>query len=293
MANADIPTSQELSAESTSRFVQLSAHRIHYHEAGTGHPVILIHGSGAGATGWTNFSPNIAELAKNYRVIALDLPGWGKSDPHDPTTTPTVPVSAAAIREMMDKLGLEKAALVGNSLGGMIALKFAEDYNDRMSHMITMGSGIVALPTMFAPAGLSEGLKVLVECYRDPSVANFRRLVEVMVFDPSFATDELCQARSAAALENPEHLTNFLKSWAKGGGMPVSGESIAKLSQIQTPSLFIHGRDDRVVNMEHSLRMVSIVPNSRLHVFNRCGHWAQIEHAREFNTLVHGFLSQT
>ena len=292
-ADGDSAPTEAITFDSTSRFAQTPKWKLHYNEVGSGHPIILLHGSGPGATGWTNFSPNIAELGRHYRVIALDMPGWGRSDPLDPLATPTVPAAAEAVRDLMDVLGLEKAALVGNSLGGMVALHFAESYNDRLSHLITMGSGIVAVPTMFAPAGLSEGLRILIETYRDPSVANFRRLVQIMVFNASFVTDELLMARSDAALANPKHLENWLKPFAKPGGMPVNGDSLATLSKIATPSLFIHGRDDRVVSMEHSLRLVSVVPNSRLHVFNRCGHWVQIEHAKEFNALVSSFLTLT
>lgn len=279
--------------EETSRFVDTPRGRLHYNEAGSGHPVILLHGSGAGATGWTNFSPNIGPLAQKFRVIALDVPGWGLSVTNDPTVTPMVASGSLAVLALMDALKIDKAALVGNSMGGMIALRCAETHNERLSHLVTMGSGLITIPTIFAPAGLSEGMKVLLQAYRDPSPENFRSLINVMVYDSSFATEDLFQARSKAAMANPEHLANFLKTFAHPGGIPVNGEPVAALSKIKTPSLFIHGRDDRVVSVEHSLRLLSIVPNSRLHVFNRCGHWAQIEHADEFNGLVANFLANT
>lgn len=282
----------QLTFDETSRFIDTPKWRLHYNEAGAGHPVILLHGSGAGATGWTNFSPNIAPLSQKFRVIALDVPGWGLSGTNDPTVNPMVPAGAEAVRDLMDALGLRQAALVGNSMGGMIALKFAELYNDRLSHLVTMGSALITIPTIFSPAGMSEGMKVLLQAYRDPTPESFRKLINVMVFDPSFATDDLFEARSKAALANPEHLTNFLKNFAHPGGIPVHGDALAPLSKIKTPSLFIHGRDDRVVSVENSLRLLSIVPNSRLHVFNRCGHWAQIEHAAEFNGLVANFLER-
>ena len=123
--------------------------------------------------------------------------------------------------------------------------------------------------------------------YADPSPENFKRLVRVMVYDSSFVTEELVQARSDAALQNRTHLQNWLKPNAGGLGAGLADE----LAKVQTPALIIQGRDDRTVPMEGSLRLVSMLPNSRLVVFNHCGHWAQIEHADEFNKLVDLFVS--
>jgi 2-hydroxy-6-oxonona-2,4-dienedioate hydrolase len=293
MSEAATAAPPALTLESSTRTVQTKRWKLQYYEAGTGHPVILLHGTGPGATGWSNFNPNIAELSKTYRVIALDLPGWGGSDSMDPTQEPRQKAHVEAVRMLMDELGLQTAALVGNSMGGGVTLEFAATYNDRISHCITMGSGIFAIPNVFMPGGVSEGVRIIRETYEEPTPENFRRLVQVMVYDPSFATDELLNARSKAALANQEHLDNWLKPFraAAAGPPAIPSEMVGKLATMKTPALFIHGRDDRVVSMESSLRTVATVPNSRLHVFNRCGHWAQIEHAREFNALVHSFIS--
>jgi 2-hydroxy-6-oxonona-2,4-dienedioate hydrolase len=114
-----------------------------------------------------------------------------------------------------------------------------------------------------------------------------------MVFDPSFATVELMQQRSRAALANRRHLDNYLKlsptaSWGR------EWDSVGDhLGEFKLPTLLMHGRDDRVVSLEHSFRLLGMIPNSHLHVFNRCGHWAQVEHARVFNALVHAFIGAT
>ncbi|MDT5115523.1 MAG: 2-hydroxy-6-oxonona-2,4-dienedioate hydrolase [Mycobacterium sp.] len=106
-------------------------------------------------------------------------------------------------------------------------------------------------------------------------------------FDQSMATDELAALRSESALANPAHLASFLKR-----GLPSRFQTLLPaLRELQIPSLFIHGRDDRVVPFENSLRSVSILPNSRLLLINRCGHWAQIEHADEFNRVVAQFVA--
>ena len=278
--------------ESTSRFVQTEKWRLHYNEAGHGHPLIMLHGMGPGATAWSNFHQNFQDLAKRYRVILLDFPGWGKSDAFDSSSMSRTVANAEAVKLLMDALGIEKAALVGNSMGGGCVLHFMASYPDRISHAVTMGAGLFALPNIFTPGGMTEGIRTLMETYANPTPENFRRLVQVMVFDASFVTDALTKQRSEGALANRDHLTNVLKSPMGKGGGPFAGveEIMSKLVQSKTPTLMMHGRDDRVVPMEVSLRTSALIPNSRVMILNRCGHWAQVEHAAEFNATLSGFL---
>lgn len=276
-----------LTHESTSRYVDTRSWRLHYNEAGSGHPVIMLHGSGAGATGWSNFAPNIPALAERFRVIALDAPGWGRSQPG----LPEVYDHPNAVLELMDALGIERAALVGNSMGGSTAITFASRYPDRISHLVTMGAGsLMEIPTMFgAGDGPSEGLKILFQAYREPTLENMTRVAEIMTFDASKATRELAQQRLDNALAHPEHLQNFLTGLATGG--PVRNRATQpEIANITAPTLLIHGRDDRVVSYEYSLRILPMIADSRLVLLNRCGHWAQLEHAEEFNRLVADFI---
>ncbi len=280
--------SAPLTDEGTTRFVQTPSWKLNYNEAGEGHPVILLHGSGAGATGWSNFAPNVAVLAEDFRVLALDAPGWGQSD----AATSDAYDHPAAVLEFMDALGIEKAALVGNSMGGMTAITFAARYPDRISHLVTMGPGsFFSVPAMFGPGdGPSEGLKVLQEGYRNPTPEVMKRLVEIMTFSSEHATDELAQQRADNAAARPDHLANFLDSFTRRGPVPTAATP-QEITGITTKALLIHGRDDRVVHFEHSLRLVAMIADSRLVLLNRCGHWAQLEHAAEFNRLVRSFIS--
>jgi 2-hydroxy-6-oxonona-2,4-dienedioate hydrolase len=278
----------QLTDEGTSRYVQTRSWKIHYNEAGEGHPVILLHGSGPGATGWSNFRPNIGPLSERFRVLAMDAPGWGRSD----AATPDVYDHPNAVLEFMDALGIETAALVGNSMGGMTSLTAAARYPERISHLITMGPGsFFSIPTLFgAGDGPTEGLKVLAQAYHQPTAENMKRLVEIMTFSPEFATDELAKVRSDAASARPDHLANWITGMTSGGPVRTAATP-EQVSSITTPALLIHGRDDRVVHFEHSLRLVSMIRNSRLVLLNQCGHWAQVEHAEEFNRLVADFVT--
>ena len=287
--------STHVTQESTSRFVRTSKWRLHYNEAGEGHAVIMLHGTGPGATGWSNFSPNIGPLSQHFRVIALDFPGWGQSDPHDPMVEPRNPSNALAVKLLMDELGIDKATLIGNSMGGAATLQFAAYYPERLSHIITMGAAGGG-PLIFTPGGApTEGLRIIRETYENPTPENFRRLVSVMVYDLSFVTDELAQQRSRNALANTTHLENWLKPMRAGlgAGAPLADtyEVLKRLASVKLPALLVHGRDDRTVPMENSLRLLSVLQNSRLVLLSRCGHWAQLEHAAEFNALVTNFIT--
>ncbi|MER5686357.1 alpha/beta hydrolase [Streptomyces sp. NPDC002205] len=272
--------------QSTSRFVDTPKFRIHYYEAGQGHPLVLLHGSGPGATGWSNFQSNIAHLAQTNRVIAVDMPGWGRSDTQTAETGYDHP---SALIDLLDALGLSRAALVGNSLGGTTAVEVAHRAPERVSHLITMGVPFPGQNYYSAGNGPSEGQKVLEEAYRQPTAENMKRLVSIMCFDPKWATDELAELRSAAASEHTEHLESYLK---RPLPRPYFSLQPQQLREINVPTLAIHGRDDRVVSYENSLRLVSTLPDSRLLLLNRCGHWAQIEHADEFNRVTAQFVAQ-
>jgi 2-hydroxy-6-oxonona-2,4-dienedioate hydrolase len=274
-----------VTAESSSRTVTTKLHRMHFHEAGSGHPVVFLHGSGPGATGWTNFSPNIEALSEHFRILAFDMPGWGETVDLEP---PGARDHVEALLLAFDELGIERAALVGNSMGGMTSIRFAIEHPDRTSHLITMGAPAPGVNVFTPGGGMSEGLKILFAAYEDPSPENFKRLVSVMAYDQKFATDELAQQRSANALAHPEHLSGFRQAVQQGAAFFRMAD---RLGEITAPTLAIHGRDDRTVGMENSLRLVAAIPDSRLLLLNRCGHWAQLEHAAEFNRAVTSFVT--
>lgn len=277
---------EALSFESTSKTVEIPMGTVHYHEAGQadGHPVILLHGSGPGATAWSNFKTNIGHLAQHFRVLAPDQLGWGASSP----VTVEERDHDQMLVELFDAWGVERAALVGNSMGGGTTIRFAAKYPERTSHAITMGAGSMGANIFAAGDGPSEGLKVLRQAYRDPSPEQMMKLVQVMTYGEEFATWELAEERSRNALANQTHLDNFAASMDNGRRKQATPEEIRGIT---APSLIIHGRDDRVVPIEGSLRLVTMIHNSRLVLLNRCGHWAQVEHADEFNRLVVDFVA--
>ena len=154
-----------LTYESTSRVVRTHDYEIQVNEAGEGHPVLLIHGTGPGATGWSNFAQNIEPLSRHFRVIAVTMPGWGESSPQSVESGFD---QGEAVKQLMDALDIERAAIVGNSMGGGIGIIMTARWPERVSHLITMGSGVWGV-NVLSPAGMTEGFKILVETYEDPS----------------------------------------------------------------------------------------------------------------------------
>lgn len=282
-----------ITKEAAARDLTLpSGTRLRYYEAGAtdATPVVLLHGSGPGATGWSNFSGNIGAIAEaGFHVIAPDMPGWGDSEARVTTEMD----HDKDLVELLDALGLERAALVGNSMGAHTVIRFATLHPERVTHLVTMGASLGRGPASLFGAGdgPSEGLKIIARTYRDPSPENMKALVEIMTFDKArFATPELTRARSEAALARPDHLQNYVDGLAHGAPIPIKVDRDL-IPGIQAPTLLIHGKDDRVLHFEISLWLLANIANSRLVLLNRCGHWAMIEHAEEFNRLVVDFLS--
>jgi 2-hydroxy-6-oxonona-2,4-dienedioate hydrolase len=272
---------------STSKFVQTPEWNIHYNEAGEGETVIMIHGSGAGATGWANFHRNVDDFVDaGYRVILMDCPGFGKSDPLV-TAEPRFVINARAVKALMDGLDIDKAHLVGNSMGGGTALGFAVASPERLDKMILMGAGGVGRTSIFTPLPM-EGIKLLFDVYREPTLHNLKKMLNVFVYDSSALTEELIGLRLKSILDKPHHLENFLKSIDLSKFQ--MGDFTDNLPDIKAKTLITWGRDDRFVPIDWSLKLLNGIPDSRLHVFSKCGHWAQWEHAPAFNRLVIDFL---
>jgi 2-hydroxy-6-oxonona-2,4-dienedioate hydrolase len=274
--------------EATSRrAIDTGPWRIAYHEAGQGRPLVLVHGSGPATTAWSAFGPIIPSLAERFRVLAPDMPGWGNS-----TATPFDGArQVPALVSFLDTLGLETAAVAGNSMGGMTAIRLTAEHPDRVSHLITLSAPAPGTDT-FTPAGLpTEAQTALFATYQDPSPENFRRLTSALVFDQSLATDEPAKQRAAEARAHPEHLRNFLTGITQTGATMAAYLTLTeRLTHLASPSLVIHGRDDRLVSYESGLRLVAALRDSRLLLLNQCGHWPQVEHADEVGRTITGFI---
>lgn len=282
-----------ITEESTSRFADVQAGalklRIHYNDAGQGaETVVMLHGSGPGASGWANFNRNVQPLVDaGYRVVLMDCPGWSKSDPIVNTGSRS-DLNADTLAGLLDVLQIERVHLIGNSMGGHSAVAFALKHPQRVGKLVLMGGGTGG-PSQFVPMP-TEGIKLIGTLYHDPTIDNLKRMMNVFVYDASSLTDALYQARLDNMLNRRDHLENFVKSSAANPKQfPDYGH---RLGEITAPALVIWGRDDRFVPMDVGLRLVWGLQNAEFHVFSRCGHWAQWEHADKFNRMVRDFLAE-
>ncbi|MGW2664382.1 4,5:9,10-diseco-3-hydroxy-5,9,17-trioxoandrosta-1(10),2-diene-4-oate hydrolase [Nocardia tengchongensis] len=282
---------EEITYQSTSRFAQVRPDlKLHYHEAGVGNgpTIVLLHGGGPGASSWSNFAKNIPVLAKDFHVLAVDQPGFGQSD--KPTEHPQYFVhSSSALKDLLDTLGItDRVHLLGNSLGGGAATRFALDYPDRAGKLVLMGPGGLST-NLFAPDP-TEGVKLLSKFNFEPTKENLEAFLRIMVFDQKLITPELVEERFASASQ-PESLAA-----TRAMGKSFAGADFAKgmiwrdAFKLRQPVLMIWGREDRVNPIDGALVALKMVPRVQLHVFGGCGHWAQLEKFDEFNRLATDFL---
>lgn len=266
--------------------------RLHYYEVGAehDHTVVLLHGGGPGASAWSNFSRNIPVFGKSYRTIAVDQPGFGRSD--KPTEHPQYFThSARAVVGLLDSLGIEKAHLVGNSLGGGTAVRLALDHPRRAGRLVLMGPGGLSV-NLFAPDP-TEGVKNLgrFAAPPGPTKEKLEAFLRVMVHDQSLITEELLEERFAAA-SAPESLAAMRAMGASFVDPETAEQGLLwrDAHRLRQRVLLIWGREDRVNPLDGALVALKMIPRAQLHVFGQCGHWAQLEKFDEFNRLTLDFL---
>ncbi|HET6708878.1 4,5:9,10-diseco-3-hydroxy-5,9,17-trioxoandrosta-1(10),2-diene-4-oate hydrolase [Amycolatopsis sp.] len=275
------------------KYVQAGSLKLHYHEAGAEHAetVILLHGGGPGASAWSNFGRNLPEFAKHYRTIAVDQPGFGRSD--KPTEHPQYfRHSADAVLGLMDTLGIERAHFVGNSLGGGAAVRFALNHGKRAGRLVLMGPGGLSV-NLFAPDP-TEGVKNLGRFAAKPSRERMEAFLRIMVHDQALVTDELIDERFAAA-NTPESLA-AMRAMGMSFAQPDTYEEgmlWREAHRLRQRVLLIWGREDRVNPLDGALVALKTIPRAQLHVFGGCGHWAQLEKFDEFNRLALDFLGSS
>lgn len=283
--------SQQWTEAGTSKFISIKEGNtdlnIHYNDTEKGDEiVVMLHGSGPGASGWANFNRNIQPLTDaGYRVILMDCPGWSKSDTviNDGSRSH---LNARVLKGLVDALSLNKIHIIGNSMGGHSTVAFALDYPEHVGKLILMGGGTGGA-SMFTPMP-PEGIKRIGKLYREPTMDNLKEMMDIFVYDSSNLTEALFQTRLDNILARKDHLENFVKSIKVN---PKQFPDVThRLSEIANETLIVWGRDDRFVPMDTGLRLLNSLPRAELHIFNRCGHWVQWEYADKFNRMVLDFL---
>lgn len=281
-----------MSFEETSRILDDAGGALHYHEAGTGETLLLLHGSGPGVTGWANFGNNLPLFSAHFRTLILDLPGYGKSAPVEGMP---IPAAVDSVIRFMDRMGIESAHIVGNSYGGIVGAQLAAAHPDRIKRFVTIGGIGVGLLSTFP----GEGLTRLVDFVEQPSKERLVAWLHSMVFDKAILTDELLEMRWKSSTDpvtmetsKKMYTRQALEAIAAFGRSADAVQGFAYLPKIKAPTLIAWGRDDRVNPLDGALIPMRLIPNAELHVFPNCGHWAMIERKAEFENVALAFLTR-
>ncbi|MBS0473825.1 MAG: alpha/beta fold hydrolase [Proteobacteria bacterium] len=280
-----------MTVESRGRDVIVGARSIRVHEFGQGPALLLLHGGGAGANGLSNYGRNIEALARRFRVIVADMPGYGAStkglDQGD-----VFGDLAATMLGLLDALGIAQAHIVGNSLGGACALRMALDAPERIGRLVLMGPGGIGttrgLPT--------EGIKKLIGYYKGDGPSR-EKLIEFirnyLVFDGAEVPDDLIEQRYQASID-PEVVAapplQGPSSFDAAFRMDLTRDK--RLKALPHHTLVLWGREDRVNKPSGGRTLARTLKNCDLYEFANTGHWVQWERAEEFNAVTLSFLSQ-
>jgi pimeloyl-ACP methyl ester carboxylesterase len=274
---------QTLDPDSISRTEMVSGIETYFHDAGEGPPLLMLHGSGPGVSAWSNWRPIYAAFAEHFRVIAPDQVGFNRTQPPGPVSYSRKLWTDHALA-LMDTLGIERFDVVGNSMGGAIALSLAAARPEAIGRLVVMG-------TMGIGGKIPDGLDEV--WGYEPSPENMRRLIELFAYDQSIVTDELVEMRYQASAD-PTVRDAFAAMFPepRQQGVDDLALSEAELRAIEQPVLLAHGFDDRIVPLEAtSLPLMKVLPNVQLHAFGHSGHWVMIEQSRPFTSVVLNFLT--
>jgi 2-hydroxymuconate-semialdehyde hydrolase len=278
MKASEIPQNPEI-----GRTIIADGIRTNIHDMGSGNPIILIHGSGPGVSAWANWRLVMPVLAKQARVVAPDMVGFGFTERPAGQRYELDAWVRQAIG-VMDELGIDRADLVGNSFGGALSLALTIRHPDRVRRLVLMGACGVQFP-------ITPGLDAV--WGYEPSLELMRRLLDLFAYDRNLVNDELALLRYEASIR-----PGFQESFAAMFPAPrqrwvdalASEES--DIRRIPHETLVIHGRDDQIIPPQNSLILANWISRSQLHIFGRCGHWTQIEHAARFARLVGDFCHE-
>jgi 4,5:9,10-diseco-3-hydroxy-5,9,17-trioxoandrosta-1(10),2-diene-4-oate hydrolase len=256
---------------------------IHIKEAGEGPAVVFIHGSGPGASGASNFRQNVdAFVAVGYRVILPDMIGYGASSKPEGLDY-TLALFADTLYEALVAHGIDRASLVGNSLGGGVALQMTLDHPEFTERMVMMAPGCVAEREAYF---VMPGIAKMVSNFGGPDfdLAEQRRLVSNLVH-PDFVSnipDALVAERYAVARTQPKDVLVRMRT----------PDLSPRLDQIDKPVFVFWGLDDEFCPEAHARLFLERCPNVRAITFARTGHWVQVERAAEFNKYAIDFLNE-
>lgn len=261
-----------------------------YHEVGVGPPLVLLHGSDPGVTGWRDFRRVVTTFAEHFRCLIPDFPGF---DPGDKVDTNPMLTAQHAFVEFVNALRLEQFDIIGNSMGSGVAIDYAMANPDRVHRLVVLGGGG---PNIFSTSP-SEAIRTLRQFGDNPTKGGLIQWMHTMVYDPMHITDELVNERwngasrdrtvvGAQRTFSTAALTQLAQASA-GAGTPPTWTVLHRLT---VPTLLVWGRDDRVTPLDMALIPMRTIPHAELHVLPNCGHWVMLDQPDAFISASLAFL---
>jgi 2-hydroxymuconate-semialdehyde hydrolase len=277
------PTTSELRTGPYTTFLNRTG-------AGKDQAILFLHGSGPGAGGWANWRFTLPALGEQFDCLAPDLVGYNQSEhlEHSPDSIRGwLDVWMEQLDGLLDAVGHERVYLVGNSMGGALALHLVARRPERIAKLVLMG-------TVGVPFDLTEQLDGLWGFYDAPTLERMQQAMRWFVYDPQTVggdLDAIAESRFAAATQ-PAIARSFAAMFPAPRQRHIDELALPaeRIAAIEQETLLIHGRDDGIVPLQTSLYLLQQLQRPQLHVFGRCRHWVMIEHRHRFNQLLLDFF---
>ncbi len=256
-----------------------NGHTIHYLDQGSGEPVVFLHGSGSGASGHSNFKFNYPFLAENgFRSIVPDLIGYGYSDKPDDVEY-HIDFFVECVKQTLDVIGVDSVHLIGNSLGGAIAIRFALTYPDQVKTLNLMApGGIEDQPSYFNMPGMAIMKEVFTGGPNKDALEQFIR--RGLVYDDKHVDEQLVNERWGIFQQQNMQVINTM----------VVPNMEGQLAELKCPIIAFWGANENMMPETGIAKLTQKCSNIRLTIVSECGHWVMVEHKELFNRMTLDFL---
>ena len=256
--------------------------RVHYQEQGEGAVVLFLHGSGPGASGYSNFRRNYPYFAAHgFRTVVPDTLGFGYSS-KPPDADYTLDLLAGAVFELTRVLGIERCSIVGNSHGGAMAIQLALDHAELVDKLVLMAPGGLEVRETYARM---EGIRTMMKVFLGPegiTREGMRKVFALQLHDPGALTEDILDERLPIALTQPKRVLTSM----------VVPHLAPELGRIRCPVFAFWGMNDKFCPVSGATTIAERCPRSRVLLLSECGHWVMVERADLFNRLSVDFLRE-
>lgn len=268
--------------EPLGKFIDVDGVKTHYLEMGEGPPLVLVHGGGAGADSWGNWRDSAPIFAKHFRVLAMDMIGFGKTDKPSPEAYDYDQAGRNRhLQGFIEAMGLGKTSIIGNSMGGASAIGVALSKPELIDKLVLMGSAGLPIPERPSP-------DLLANLNYDFTLEGMGRVVKGLTGPDYKAPQELIQYRYDISMpDDARAALGAVNAWTRKGVLNYPED---QLRTVKLPILVVNGKEDGVSTLARAYRFLELFDNSWGYIVPHCGHWAMVEQTADFCAVVNHFL---